>query len=278
MVIDFHTHTFPDKIASYAVEKLSHDSGTMPYTDGTDAGLLASMAQSKITNAVILPVATNPDKVSHMNSRICAQRDGALIHFGAMHPDCPDWKNELRQLADCCCKGIKIHPVYQNTDLDDFRYLRILEEAGALGLIVVTHSGDDIGFPGVVHCSPAMAANALRQVGPVKLVLAHMGGWHQWEEAAELLAGTSAYFDTSFSYGQIALRPETPADTDIGLMSAEQMANLIRTFGADRVLFGTDSPWSGQRQALEAFENLPLKQEEKEFILWKNSAKLLNIT
>lgn len=277
MIVDFHTHTFPDKIAAYAVEKLSIDSGTMPYTNGTDAGLLESMEQSEISYSVILPVATNPDKVSHMNDAILSELDSRLIRFGAMHPDCPTWKEELRRLAKAGCKGIKIHPVYQNADLDDIRYLRILDEAAALGLIVVTHSGDDIGFPGVVHCSPAMAANALKQVGDVKLVLAHMGGWHCWKEAAELLSDTGAYIDTSFSYGKIALRPETPADTDLGLMNAEQMTKLIRTFGADRVLFGTDSPWSGQQQALKEFLSLPLTPEESDRILWKNAADLLEI-
>lgn len=277
MIVDFHTHIFPDALAPKAIPQLSLASGTLPYTDGTEAGLLHSMAQCGITHSVVLPVATNPQKVSSVNrAAVLEKEDGAIIHFGAMHPDCPTWKEELRLLADNGCKGIKIHPVYQGVDLDDIRYLRILNEAGALGMSVVTHTGDDIGFPGVVHCSPAMALNAVKQVGPVKLVLAHMGGWHCWDKALDLLCETSVYIDTSFSFGAIALRPEN-AGTDLGLLTKEKMLTLIRTFGADRILFGTDSPWAGQAQTLAELRSLGLKDNELDSILWKNAASLLHI-
>ena len=36
MIIDFHTHAFPEKIAGRAIEKLSFTSGGLiPQTDGT---------------------------------------------------------------------------------------------------------------------------------------------------------------------------------------------------------------------------------------------------
>ena len=78
-----------------------------------------------------------------------------LLYFGCIHPDQPDWRQELDRIAAAGLRGIKLHPVYQGVDFDDVRYLRILERAGELGLIIVTHAGDDIGFPGVVRCSPA---------------------------------------------------------------------------------------------------------------------------
>lgn len=278
MIVDFHTHFFPDKLASAAIESLSLASGTLPYTDGTASGLLRSAEKAGISHCVTLPVATNPDKVSRVNdAAVFMQTDDRLIPFGAMHPDCPYWKEELQRLARHGCKGIKLHPVYQSVDLDDVRYLRILDEAASLGLIVVTHTGDDIGFPGVVHCSPAMALRAVKQVGAVKLVLAHMGGWHVWQEAEELLAQASVFLDTSFCMGHLALRPETPDDTDLGLMTPDQMTAMIRAFGADRILFGTDSPWSEQKQAVEGIRALDLTEEEKERILRKNAASLLNI-
>lgn len=278
MIVDFHTHIFPDRMAPSVIDNLSRASGTLPYTDGTARGLLDSMEKSGITYSVTLPVATNPEKVVSLN-RAAVPENGnkRLIRFGAMHPDCPDWKAELRRLATQGCKGIKIHPVYQGVCLDDVRYLRILEEAGALGLTVVTHTGDDIGFPGVIKCSPAMARHALCEVGPVKLVLAHMGGWHCWEEAAQQLADTSAMLDTSFSAGTVRLR--NGADTAVpGLMDASQMRDMIRLFGADRILFGTDSPWTDQREAVEYLNALGLTGEENENILWKNAARLLSLS
>lgn len=276
MIVDFHTHIFPDSIASAVVEKLSKDGGILPCCDGTEQGLLQSMQKSGVTHSVVLPVATNPLKVSSVN-RACVldRQDGKIIHFGAMHPDFSDWKQELHTLAAHGCKGIKIHPVYQGVALDDIRYLRILDEAAALGMIIVTHTGDDIGFPGVVHCSPAMARNVLDTLGSVKLVLAHMGGWHCWEEAKALLSGQNVWFDTSFSAGTANPRPENCED--ISLLSKEQFRKLIRSFGADRVLFGTDSPWSDQKVSVKYLMNSGLTPGETEAILFKNAATLLNI-
>ena len=163
--------------------------------------------------------------------------------------------------------------------MDDARYLRILERAGELGLVVITHAGLDVGFPGVVRCSPEMACRALRQVGPVKLVLAHMGGWRSWDQVLELLPDTSAMIDTSFSVGRM-----TPLDDgyyqddgDLDLLDGPGVLALVRAFGAQRVLFGSDSPWSSQRESRAWIEAQPLREEEKAAILGENAKKLLEM-
>ncbi len=278
MIIDFHTHIFPEVMAASVVEKLSKDGGIPPCSDGTAQGLLQSMQQSGITHSVVLPVATNPYKVSSVNRvNVLEQEDGSLIHFGAMHPDCPDWKQELHTLAAHGCKGIKLHPVYQGVDLDDVRYLRILEEAASLDMTVVTHTGDDIGFPGVVHCSPAMALRALKEVGPIKLVLAHMGGWHCWEEAKELLSSQNVWIDTSFSAGKVVRRKDAEDRGEVELLSCDAFCDMIRAFGSKHVLFGTDSPWAGQKDALQYLKNAGLKPDEADDVLFRNASSLLNI-
>ena len=279
MIIDFHTHTFPDRIAAAALTKLQSASHTAAFSDGTDAGLLACMRRSGVDVSVVLPVATNPLKLASMNDAILQMpADERLIRFGAMHPDAPDWREQLSRLADAGVKGIKLHPVYQGVDIDDPRSVRVLERAGELGLIVVMHAGDDIGFPGVVRCSPAMTANALRQAGPVTLVMAHMGGWRNWEDAARLAEHANAYIDTAFSIGAF-----TPLDNDHYAAGAEQMlseadaVSLIHVFGAQRVLFATDSPWTDQASEISRIKALALTSGEKEAILGLNAKKLLKM-
>ena len=173
-------------------------------------------------------------------------------------------------------RGVKIHPAYQKTDLDDPKYLRILERAGTLGLIVVTHAGYDIGFPGCACCTPEKARSALRQVGPVKLVLAHMGGWRCWEQVPELLADTSALLDTSFSLGSLTPRDEAlPLDRQ--MLSDEAFVSLVRAFGAERILFGSDCPWGSPQNDLQHIRRLPLTDEEKAAILGGNAKRILGI-
>ncbi len=278
MIIDFHTHTFPARIAAAAIQKMQSDCHSAAFTAGTTEALQRSMAAAGIDWSIVLPVATNPAKVSAINdvSAGLSGRDG-LFCFGCIHPEQPDWKAELHRIAGLGLKGIKLHPVYQGVDFDDARYLRILECAGSLGLIVVTHAGDDIGFPGVVRCSPEMVRSALRQVGDVKLVLAHMGGWRNWDRVVDALADTSVYLDTAFSLGAITPIDDHYQPQELPLLSGEGFCDLVHAFGAERVLFGTDSPWSSQAQSLADIQALPLTATEKAAILGGNAQKLLHL-
>ncbi len=280
MIIDFHTHTFPDPIAPKALQKLQSASHTRAFSDATASGLQADMRERGIDFSVVLPVATNPVKVPHMNDSSAAMNTGdALIYFGAMHPDFEGWYAELGRIKALGLKGIKIHPVYQGVDLDDQRYLRILERCAELDLMVVAHSGDDIGFPGVVRCDPVRSRNVLRQVPGVKLVLAHMGGWKNWEQVAENLADTDCYIDTAFSLGEIdALEADFYSREERQLLSEQEFTALVKAFGADRVLFGTDSPWTHSQKEIQKILRLKtLTEEEKMLILGENACSLLGI-
>lgn len=282
MIIDIHTHTFPDKIAAATLDKLKHLSHTIPFTDGTAAGLAASMARAGVDRSVVMPVATSPRQVPHVNDASARMNElgaqAGVLSFGCMHPDFDGWKEELARVRDLGLKGIKLHPQYQDTDFDDPRYLRILDRCGELGLVVLTHAGLDIGMPGKDNCAPEMVARVLAQVGPVKLVLAHMGGWRQWDRVEALLPGTGVYLDTSFSLGEI-----TPLDDghyrpgDLPLLDEAAFLRMVRRFGPDRILFGTDSPWDDQETALARLRALPLEKSELDAILGGSARKLLEL-
>ena len=180
MIIDIHTHTFPDKIAQQTISYLSKAGHVTAYTDGTRSGLLEGMdkGEVKIDLSVILPVATKAEQVPKINSYAAMENENEgkrLFSFGCMHPDFPDTKKEIKRIKKLGLKGIKIHPVYQGTDIDDKKFLHIIDLCVENGLIVVTHAGDDIGFPGIEHCSPKMCRNVVDKIGDFPFVLAHMG-------------------------------------------------------------------------------------------------------
>ncbi|MDE6836983.1 MAG: amidohydrolase family protein [Acutalibacter sp.] len=282
MIIDMHTHSFPEKLAASTLEKLSAASHTRPFTNGTPGGLQASMREAGVDLSVVLPVATSPRQVEHVNDASARLNETAeetgLLSFGCMHPDYEGWREELARVKALGMKGIKLHPVYQGADLDDPRYLRILDRAGELGLVIVTHAGLDVGFPGVVRCSPEMVRRAVAQVGPVKLLLAHMGGWRCWDRVLELLPELPVLIDTSFSVGRMSpLNDGFYQEEELRLLDSRGFLKLVRAFGAGRVLFGSDSPWSGQKESLEWVRSQPLTEEERTAILGGNAQNLLSV-
>ena len=282
-VIDIHTHTFPEKIAERAISSLKAKSHSKAYTDGTINALSRSMSEAGITYSVIQPVATKPEQVIHVNdsSIVINERfsETGIMSFGAMHPDFADYSRELERLARSGIQGIKLHPVYQGVSVDDERYINILRKSGELGLIVMLHAGWDIGFPGNDYALPEKIARAMSEAGDVKVILAHMGGWRCWREAEEVFAHSNVYIDTAFSLGEFEPLDDGyySSREECLMLTGEEFVKVVHAFGAERVLFGTDSPWASQGDTLREIDSLPLTQAEKTDIFCNNSAALLNI-
>ena len=281
MIIDFHTHTFPDAIAPAAVNKLQAASHTKPFTDGTVNGLRASMATAGMDVSVVLPVATSPKQVPHINDsaiRVNAQaKETGVFSLGGMHPDFPDWEREMERLCAAGVRGVKVHPPYQGVDFDDARFIRILKKASGLGMLVVTHAGLDMGLPGAEQSTPEKLLRAREQAPETILVLAHMGGWRCWDDVERLLPGAGVYLDTSFALGQMTPNGDGyyKTEKDLAMLEDEQFLRLVSLFGADHILFGTDSPWGDQTAALQKIRALPLPDADMRAILGGNAEKLL---
>lgn len=280
MVIDFHTHTFPDRMAGDVVAKLQQVSGSRAYTDGTVGKLQASMKRASIDYSVTLPVMTNVRQVEKLNT-LAGQameqwEQQRIIPFGGMHPDYPNYKEELRRVHNLGIPGIKIHPAYQGVDLDDIRFLRILDAASEYDLIVLTHAGMDIGIPEHNFASVSQIQQVLKEVAPSRLVLAHMGGWMNWKQVKSDLAGAPVWLDTAFSLGKIEPALETDhRPKESFMMDAASFMELVFAHGKDRVLFATDSPWSSQEDYRKQLEAMPFTREEHQAILGGNAASLL---
>ena len=102
MIIDMHTHIFPDKISAAVVEKLSRQAGIPAFTDGTLDALKKSMDDAQIDYSVILPVATNTGQVEKINSSAAALNEkfsvDGIISFGCIHPEFTNYREELSRV------------------------------------------------------------------------------------------------------------------------------------------------------------------------------------
>lgn len=265
MVIDFHTHVFPEKIAGRTIAYLESVGNIKASTDGTLDGLKKSMGEGNIDISVILPVVTKLAQFETVNNYAAeiTGKDG-IISFGGIHPETDNYKEELKKIKQLGLKGIKLHPDYQSEYIDDIKNIRIIDYALELGLIIVIHAGIDIGYPEPVHCSPDRSLKMLDAIDAKGsgIVLAHTGGYDCWDDVEEYLVKKDIYFDISYTLGHIR---------------DEQFQRIVRNHGADKILFGTDSPWSSQKKTLEHLNRLDFTDEEKDKILYKNAVKLLNI-
>lgn len=268
MIIDFHTHVFPDSMAERVVHNMAVETGIMPYLTGTVGDLTTSMEKAGIDISILLPVLTKPSQfntVNHYELEIARTYENGtrLIAFGGIHPDSPTLKEDIKEIRRLGMKGIKLHPDYQQIDFDDIRNIRAMDYASEEGLITVVHAGLDMAFAKHVHCTPPMVVNALKEISPERLVLAHMGGLYYFDEVEELLIDKDVYFDTAYF---------------IGKTNPRQITRIMRKHGLDKILFATDSPWGDQPKNVELFKTtFDLTEEELEKIFWKNAVKLLNM-
>ena len=273
MIVDFHAHIFPDKIAHRAVGNLEQVGRVAAFTDGTLSGLKSSMKEAGVTHSIILPIVTKPKQFDHLNDfawKITHEEpdeDGlSIISFGGVHPDSANYKGELLSIKRRGLKGIKIHPTYQNTYIDDIKYEHVIDYAIQIGLVVSIHCGRDLGFPEQVYATPKRVRKMIREVFPgrssERLVLAHLGGHDMEDESEAELIGGNYYMDLAY-----VLRLARP----------EQILRMCRNHGIDKILFATDTPWSGQKRDVDYIKTIGFTEQEMEKILWVNAFKLLRL-
>jgi len=264
MVIDFHTHIFPDKVAQRAISELSItlDGIYYPVSDGTAAGLLEKMDDWKIDVSVVQPVVTKQSQVKKVNEWLASLCSDRLVCFGGIYPHSGDYKADIDLVAGLGLKGLKFHAEYQDFIVDDINMLRIYDYALSKGLIILHHAGFDPSFLPPFKSSPQQFANIVRAMRGGIIIAAHLGGHDQWDDVENYLAGSEIYLDTSMGFEYFP---------------HEQFMSIVKKHGADKILFASDAPWSNAKTEIEILKSLQLPQEATEAILGGNAKRILGL-
>ena len=260
MIIDFHTHIFPDHVAPNAIPHLEKEGGVKAYLNGTRTDLLASMATHGIDASVVCSIATKPAQFKSILEWSQTLQSDRLIPFASIHPDDPNCLAQLCQIKEMGLKGIKMHPYYQDFFLNDKKMLPIFKLVSDLQLILLMHTGYDIAFPKIRRADPEKILQAHSLFPNVKLVTSHLGAWNQWDEVRALLVGRPLYMDISFS---------------LQLLDKQTARDIICNHPREYILFGSDSPWEDQGKSLEMLEALELDAELLKNIQGTNAQQLL---
>ncbi len=258
-VIDSHCHIYPEKIAAKAVAGTDRFYDTVAACLGTPADLLRVNEQAGVDHSIVQSVATTPKQVQSINEFIAdtvASAPDRLTGLGTLHPNSEDLRGDVAHLISLGLKGVKLHPDIQNFKVDDYRCLKIYELCEEFGLPILMHTGDKR----YDNSNPNRLLPILRIYDKLIIIGAHFGGWSIWDEASRVLCDIpNLYVDCSSSMPWI---------------SDEKTVEIIRRYGTERVLFGTDYPMWSPVKELSRFMTLPLSDAERRMILCENVKKV----
>lgn len=260
MIIDFHTHAFPDHIAYQALEKLQIAAKTRANTEGTVDSLIQSMDRAGITSSLICSIATRPgqfDNILRWSETIQSSR---IIPLPSVHPDETDLREKLSLVKKKGFVGIKMHPYYQDFFIHEDRLNTIYETLIEEDLLLVMHTGYDIAFDFDDRVTPEPISRLIGNYPQLKFITTHFGSWSAWDEVEKHLIGKPVYIETSLALQSI---------------SREQAKRMFLAHPSDFLLFGSDSPWEDQKKSIGRIKSLHLDKELEEKILFRNAKKLL---
>jgi predicted TIM-barrel fold metal-dependent hydrolase len=240
MIIDFHAHIYKEEIADKVISSIENFYGVKRRHDATLASLLGSMKDGAFDKAVILPISTKPEheKLNAWYAGL-AEISDKIIPFGGVHPD--NDVSILDSFPKLGLKGFKLQPNAQKVHPADPRLLPFYEKARDMGLIVVFHAGDEeSGFRGE-FTQPEDFVPILKSFPGMITVLSHLGGYRTWDRLDLVLGYDDVWYDTAHIPGNL---PD------------EEIKILIDRIGVDKVLFGSDFPFSDHAQDRRLIEGI----------------------
>ncbi len=205
--------------------------------------------------------------IRSVNSRLtedCRKHGhGILVPFGSVNPLLPDWEEDLRRCHEVHkLPGIRLHPNYQGYKLDDPAFARLLDLAGERGLIVqlvVTMEDERTQHPlmRVPHVDVAPLITLLASRSNLRIMLLNWSRGVSIALAAKLSAAGQVYFDIATLEG-------------VG-----GVANLLKQFPVERVVFGSHAPFFYLESSLLKLKESVLSDAQAKAIRAENARRLL---
>lgn len=261
MIIDIHTHAWPEKVSRSARENLERLFRVKLVGEPTLGTLQAFMDKNGIDISAIAAVATKPSQVPAINDWLFTVRSARVKVFCALHPEyslCLQEVARIKGRGD----GIKLQPEFQDFYVDEERFFPVYESIEEAGLPILFHCGEELSGTMLVRSSPERLLRVKKRFPGLKIIAAHFGGFRLWKDVERHLVGADVYLDTSFFFDYVP---------------KEEARRLLLAHRADRLLFGTDFPLVDQRHDIDFLEGLGLPQALKERIFSANARQLLGI-
>lgn len=242
MIIDAHAHL--DEVES------------LGWMDTPDK-LIRLMDRAGIAKSVVTTYADEPgpeDGVERLKGYVSEHPD-RFLGFPRMDPryggEAIDTFEEL--IVEEGMHGLKLHAVSNVSHPFGSQNLAILDKAAELDVPVLLHSGDR------VFCLPQQIGEAAGRTDAT-LIMGHMGGFFNPDAALR----------AAKKHDNIILETS-------GFPYPRVIQDAVDQLGADRVIYGSDMPPANPNVELRKIEVLDLTDEQREKILYKNIANMLDL-
>jgi hypothetical protein len=208
--------------------------------------------------------------IAGVNSRLAAEcrkeGRGLLVPFGSINPTLPDWEDDLRRChEEHRMPGIRLHPNYHRYPLDDPKFAKLLDLAGARKLmvqLVVSMEDERTQHPLMqapnVDVKPLPAL--LKSRPSLRVILLNWSRGVKADQAQKLASAGQVFFDIAT------------------VESVGGVANLLKGLPADRLVFGSYAPFFYFESALLKLKESPLSEGQLAAIRAGNAQRCRNAT
>ncbi len=275
MIIDCHTHIFPEKVRKDRDTFCKRDGGfsfVYRHSKAKMVGvedLIVSMDESGIDRSVICGFPwSQPDLCSFQNQYLmesASRYPKRLIVFVSLLFSNPDWsEKELGRALKGGAKGVGEIAFYldEMTSQDLHSMKPILTKMEQQGIPLLLHTNETIGhsYPGKGKTPLERFYEMILAFPKLPIILAHWGGgfpfYELMPEVAKVMANVS--YDTAAS----------PF-----LYSKRIYAVAREIVGVEKIFFGTDFPLISPRRYFQELEESGLSKQDREKILGLNFAR-----
>ncbi len=204
--------------------------------------------------------------ISALNERLlrrCEPHGNLFVPFGSVHPKLPGWERDLQRCAeDFHMPGIRLHPAYHNYSLDDPVVAALLQQAAEMNLLVqVACWMEDERTQ-----NPRMMVPAVDPLPLVDLMAATA------DVHVMLLSAVSGPRTAILTH--LAQTPRLSVDTAV-LEQIDPLGAVLRIVPAERIVFGSYSPYFYLEANLLKFAESPLTPDQARAIRCDNARSLL---
>jgi hypothetical protein len=277
MIIDCHTHIFPDEVRKNREAFCLRDRGFSSVYKNPKARivgaeeLIASMDECGIEQSVICGFPWN-------ETELCSLHNQYLIDSASRYPDRlivfilllfsdPEWSAiELDRGIKNGAKGVgEIAFYHREMTAQDTESMRpVFSEMEKKGIPILLHTNEHLGhsYPGKGR-TPLEAFYQFALTFPsLPILLAHWGGGLPFYELMPEVAKamTNVYYDTAAS----------------PFLYSKQIYRIVSEIvGAEKIIFGSDFPLVRPRRYFQELEESGLSIEDREKILGLNFLRFL---